>query len=169
MIPPDSHIILGGSMRRHHAAITAAALCAALALTGTACSSDGTDTDTDTDTDTEQNSDTSDEGNSDASAAEAELIADINEYIGTMFEPDVEAAYAMMSARCRDQYTLDEYRVTTEELATNFGQLAAEDIVIDDLSGDLARASYTVGGLPAFEREAQPWVREEGQWRYDGC
>ncbi|WP_326594937.1 hypothetical protein [Streptomyces sp. NBC_01803] len=83
---------------------------------------------------------------------------------------DPAAAYAMLSERCADELDEDEYTAQLEQFAADLGQLSVETFSVDEIDGDEAHVTYTVG-VPMIDGGlvGQPWVREDGEWRYDAC
>jgi hypothetical protein len=64
--------------------------------------------------------------------------------------------------------TAAQFQAMSKQGHNDYGSLEIKNIKVDQISGDLARVSYGVG-VPQFEREAQPWSRENGTWRWDAC
>ncbi|WLQ46556.1 hypothetical protein P8A21_03160 [Streptomyces poriferorum] len=75
----------------------------------------------------------------------------------------------MMSARCQTEVPKVTLSGALDRAAADYGQHKATNITVDQQSGDLARVTYGVEGIPKFDQKSQLWVREEGQWRYDAC
>lgn len=142
-------------MRRHRAAATAAAALLTLAATACGGGNDGPPAATEPPAD---NADT------DTAALETSVRA----YTKALFEPDPDTAYDLLSSRCQDEISPADYAMQSESAHHEYGQLTIEDVTVDQLAGDMARVSYSVG-VPALEREAQPWTREDGTWRWDAC
>jgi hypothetical protein len=107
---------------------------------------------------------------SEADDEDAALEERVLAYTDAYFAPDADTAYGMLSQRCQDQIDADAYAAQLDQAAADYGQLAVETLTVDDLSGDMARVTYTVG-LPMLDEQLveQPWVRDGGQWRYDAC
>ncbi|MGW7296095.1 hypothetical protein ACWGIB_27380 [Streptomyces xiamenensis] len=99
---------------------------------------------------------------------EVALEEAVRAYTEALFAPDADAAYELLSARCKDEISADEYVGLADSAHNGYGARTIETISIDQLSGDLARVSYTIG-IPDLDREAQPWSREGGTWRWDAC
>ncbi|MEO3851740.1 hypothetical protein ABGB09_29630 [Streptomyces sp. B8F3] len=94
----------------------------------------------------------------------------VRAYTDAYFAPDADTAYEMLSQRCQDQINADAYATQLDQAAADYGQLAVETLTVDEVAGDMARVTYTVG-LPKFDKQLveQPWVRDGGQWQYDAC
>jgi hypothetical protein len=103
-----------------------------------------------------------------AAADKAELTKAVQDYTAKLFKGDA-SGYDLVSARCKAQYTHDEWTTLAKQGHHDYGSQVATDIHIDELSGNLARVTYGAGHIPAMDRTAQPWAREGGQWRWDGC
>jgi hypothetical protein len=147
-------------MRTHHTItlLTAAGL---LALTG--CSSDSSDPAPD---------------KSEAAAApspkvdpeRANLDKAVRAYSAAYFKPDGKAAYAALSKRCQTKAggDPDMFSIIVDNAAKAYGKQDIQSLTIDQLAGDMARVSYTYA-VPKLNQSSQPWAREDGTWRYDGC
>ncbi|MFE1361325.1 hypothetical protein [Streptomyces harbinensis] len=137
--------------------ITAAAAVASLLLAG--CSSDSDDSKAETPPAEEQQQ---------GDGEEAALEEAVRAYTEALFAPDADAAYELLSARCKDEITAVEFVDMADFAHQSYGARTIETVSVDQMSGDLARVSYTVG-VPDLDREAQPWSREDGTWRWDAC
>jgi hypothetical protein len=106
-------------------------------------------------------------------AETATLEEAVRQYVDAYFEPDAAAAYAMPSARCREEGTEDGLAVSLErarQANTEGRRYALERFSVDGFWGDdTAYVTYGVGGDPGFDHRKQQWTREEGGWRYDAC
>lgn len=98
----------------------------------------------------------------------AELEQAVRDYTDAYFAGDA-AAYDTLSERCQDKVTPEAYEAVVKQAATDYGKDHPATDVQADVSGDLARVSYKVQGLPKFDQKQQPWTREDGAWRYDAC
>ncbi|MFH8572890.1 hypothetical protein [Streptomyces sp. NPDC017993] len=101
-------------------------------------------------------------------ASRADLETAVRAYTAAYFEPDVTAAYGMISSRCKEQITKPTLNAMLERANQMHGARTVKRFVVDRLSGDMARVSYGVG-LPRYDEHGQPWTREDGHWRYDSC
>lgn len=142
------------------AAITAAALLGALA----ACSSDS-DTEPSTESPADNEPGETDEQASGADDTEA-LEQAVAAYINATTTGDTDTAWDALSDRCADAWTREELDGRVGAATAMLPGEQADNINVDELSGDLARVSYTVG---TEERAGQPWTREGGTWRFDDC
>ncbi|NYV75477.1 hypothetical protein [Streptomyces sp. UH6] len=114
------------------------------------------------------------------SAGEARALERaVEAYVTAYFGNDAPTALGMMSQRCRsvlvheaehaDKRGEEAYAAAVEQVAEEHGPREAADVTVDEVSGDRARVSYRVDGLPEFDQKGQPWAREDGAWRYDAC
>ncbi|MGY1452207.1 hypothetical protein [Streptomyces sp. SS8] len=103
----------------------------------------------------------------------AALKEAVSRYVDAYFEPDAGAAYAMYSDRCRQKVTEEVVAGSLERAAranTEGRRYALERFSADEFWGeDTAYVTYGVGDEPRFDHRKQQWVREKGDWRYDGC
>lgn len=98
----------------------------------------------------------------------AALAAAVADYTAKLFDGD-SAGYNYLSKRCKQQLTHDAWDQLATDGHQQYGSQKATGIHVDQLSGDLARVSYGAGKIPQFDRTGQPWVREDGTWRWDAC
>jgi hypothetical protein len=142
------------------------ALVTATLLAAVACGSDGESDDNDPAPREPAESAATGDTDEDTVALEERVRA----YTDAYFAPDADTAYGMLSQRCQDQIDTDVYAAQLDQAAADFGQLTVETLNVDDLSGDMARVTYSVG-LPMLDEQLveQPWVRDGGQWLYDAC
>ncbi|WP_101258421.1 hypothetical protein [Streptomyces barkulensis] len=103
----------------------------------------------------------------------AALKEAVGRYVDAYYEPDAGAVYAMYSARCREEVTEEVVAGTLERAAeanTEGRRYTMERFSADEFWGeDTAYVTYGVGDEPRFDHHKQQWVREKGDWRYDGC
>jgi hypothetical protein len=77
-------------------------------------------------------------------------------------------AYALLSARCRKRMSNSAFSALTSAAETMYGSALPIRSFDADVSGDLARVTYTYD-LKAINQDAEPWVREDGKWKEDDC
>ncbi|MFE0329058.1 hypothetical protein ACFW08_20195 [Streptomyces sp. NPDC058960] len=102
-------------------------------------------------------------------AAAAELEQAVRAYTAAYFKGDAETGYRTLSKRCQENTVRELYDATVKQAAKDYGPDHPATDVRADVSGDLARVSYKVRGLPKFDQAQQPWTREGGAWKYDAC
>ncbi|MBT2449468.1 hypothetical protein J7F03_20725 [Streptomyces sp. ISL-43] len=147
-------------MRTHHT-ITALAAAGLLALTGCS-SSDPKPAPVDAPAPTSSPSPKVD-------PARVDLEKAVRAYSAAYFKPDGAAAYAALSKRCQDKAgDADVFTIIVDTAAKAYGKQEIQTLTIDQLAGDLARVSYTYS-VPKLNQTSQPWAREAGTWKYDGC
>ncbi|MER6103608.1 hypothetical protein ABT115_15120 [Streptomyces sp. NPDC001832] len=93
----------------------------------------------------------------------------VTTYTAAYFKGDATTAYEALSKRCKGKIGPDAYAGVVKQASTEYGTDHPATDVQADVSGDMARVTYKVKGLPKFDQEAQPWAREGGAWRYDAC
>lgn len=98
----------------------------------------------------------------------AALEKSVRAYTKALFGDDGKAGYKLVSERCKKDMSAEEFAAMSKDAHHQYGALEIKNLSVDDLSGNLARVSYGVG-VPQFEREAQPWTREDGVWKWDAC
>lgn len=142
---------------------TTAALTAALLLTLSACSE--SDNPPSTPSAKPGQSAATEQPAADGKAA---LETAVRAYSDAYFKPDTAAGHAMLSARCKEQLPAEVYGATVEAGAKAYGKQEIKSLTVDQLSGDLARVTYSYS-VPLLDQKSQPWAREGGQWKYDAC
>lgn len=98
----------------------------------------------------------------------AALLAAVMAYSTAYFKPDPAAGYALLSARCKASISRSEYAGLLSAAVAQYGHQEVAGVTVDQLSGGLARVSYTYS-VPGLDQHRQPWAREGGAWKYDGC
>lgn len=93
----------------------------------------------------------------------------VKDYTSAYFGGEASTAHRMLSERCRDQINELVFGATVKAAAEEYGPDHPATDVQADVSGDMARVSYRVQGLPKFDQSQQPWAREGGAWKYDAC
>lgn len=141
-------------MKRKLATIAAIAV---LALTGCAGLAEPTPTATVTETQTAEPT---------ASEEDAlnQAVADYTE----AFFTDAEAAWNRLSEECKAQLSLAEFEPMIAQAREQYpdgAEIEASTVVID---GDKATATYSLS-VSELSQENQSWVKEGGQWKYNGC
>jgi hypothetical protein len=103
-----------------------------------------------------------------ADDSKAKLEQAVRAYSDAYFATDATKAHSLMSKRCREEAPIELYRPMVEATVEDFGKHEIETVTVDQLSGDMARVTYTYP-VPTLTQKQQPWVRESGEWRYDDC
>ena len=78
------------------------------------------------------------------------------------------AAYELLSARCQERFTIAQFHGLLAAAESAYGVSLPLRTFAADVSGDLARATYTYD-VAAIDQQAEPWTREGGQWKQDDC
>lgn len=149
-------------MHQHHTTVIVAAA-ALLALTG--CS-DATPSEPKA-VDKPASSPTAEQPKADP--ARADLEKAVRAYSAAYFKPDGAAAYTTLSKRCATKAgDADLFAGIVDTAAKAYGKQEIQTLTVDQLAGDMARVSYTYA-VPKLNQTSQPWAREGGVWKYDGC
>jgi hypothetical protein len=77
-------------------------------------------------------------------------------------------AYDYFSARCKEKVSLSYFTGIVIAAKSTYGSALPITSYDAQVDGDLARVTYTYE-VPALNQEAEPWVREGGQWKTDDC
>lgn len=103
-----------------------------------------------------------------ADTGKAELEAAVRAYSKAYFGQDVDAAYGALSKRCAAKVSRPMYEGAIKATVTTLGSHDIKTLTVDQISGDLARVTYTYD-VPKLSQSGQPWAREGGAWKYDAC
>jgi hypothetical protein len=98
----------------------------------------------------------------------AALKKAVNAYSVAYLSGDGNGAFALLSSRCKARLSETQMGALTAAAKATYGQLPIETYTVDDLSGDLARVTYTYSA-PDINQTKEPWVRESGKWLEDDC
>lgn len=98
----------------------------------------------------------------------AALEAAVKAYSSAYFKPDADAGRALLSARCQQQISADDYRAALDQAIATYGHQVISTVTVDSITADMARVTYTYS-VPALDQHGQLWVHEGGAWRYDAC
>jgi hypothetical protein len=147
---------------------TTAAAAAVLLLTLTACSTTADNPPAAASPKPGQNASTEQPSTPPADDGKAQLEQAVRAYSDAYFATDTAKAHGMMSARCQDKIPAEVYGPVVEASVKQYGVHDIKTFTVDQLSGDLARVTYTYA-VPALDQKQQPWAREGGAWKYDGC
>lgn len=99
--------------------------------------------------------------------AEAELRKAVQAYSDGFLTGDTDT-YDLFSKRCKDRTNRNEFIGMLMAAKGAYGSVLPFDTFKAQISGDLARVSYTYPDS-AINQRSEPWVRESGSWRQDDC
>jgi PBP1b-binding outer membrane lipoprotein LpoB len=89
-------------------------------------------------------------------------------YTKAYFTPDADGVYALLSARCQRTTSVSQLTDILVASAVAYGKPTVKSTEVNQLSGDMARVTVHYV-TPPMPETPQPWTREQGQWRFDGC
>jgi hypothetical protein len=146
-----------------HTRTAVTGLLAAAALL-TACSSSSHDSATPPATTTASAAATTQDPGADRQA----LTAAAEAYTAAFFKPDADATYELLSERCRKTTSVPELKRILAASTLTYGTPAVKSTQVNSLSGDSARVTVHYV-KPPMPETPQPWTREGGAWRFNGC
>ncbi|MFE2020320.1 hypothetical protein ACFW9O_20020 [Streptomyces sp. NPDC059499] len=101
----------------------------------------------------------------------AALESSVRAYVKAYYEPDTAAAYRLLSATCRDEWTEEFFAGLPERATATARQLGTtytlRRLIAGRVTKDTAQVTYGVGE-PRFD-ETSTWVLEDGGWHNDLC
>ncbi|MFJ6854386.1 hypothetical protein ACIQM3_28360 [Streptomyces sp. NPDC091271] len=101
----------------------------------------------------------------------AALESSVRAYVAAYYEPDTDAAYALVSTRCRKDMSEAQFEALVDRATQTAEQLGKtytlKRLSVDSVHENDARVTYGVGEPEYDERSS--WVREDGEWHNDLC
>ncbi|RPK47067.1 hypothetical protein [Streptomyces sp. ADI93-02] len=101
----------------------------------------------------------------------APLESSVRAYVKAYYAPDTDTAYALLSRRCRKEWSREGLEALMDRAAQTAEQLGRtytlQRLSVDRIQGDGAQVTYGVGEPKYDERTS--WVREDGEWHNDLC
>lgn len=98
----------------------------------------------------------------------AELEASVRGYSEAFLAGDAEAAWELLSERCRDRLAQSEFTSIVSAGGAMYGDAELTEFEVVDLAGNLARVTYRYDA-PEIDQVREPWTLEGGVWRNDDC
>lgn len=95
------------------------------------------------------------------------LEAAVVSYTYAFLSGDEDAAWGLLSERCRDRTPEDQFRAAVREAGAIYGPLEFRRLEVA-VNGDQGQATY-VFEATELNQDREPWVREDGEWYNDGC
>ncbi|MFD4670468.1 hypothetical protein ACFWNN_12075 [Lentzea sp. NPDC058450] len=96
------------------------------------------------------------------------LELQVRAYSTAFLAGDGDAAYDLLSQRCKERNTRPNFVMLVQQAGTLYGPQEIRSLKVDQAAGDLARVTYTYDSAELDQR-GEPWVRESGVWRIDDC
>lgn len=93
----------------------------------------------------------------------------VRAYSVAFLTADAEAAHEGLSERCREVLSVEQLEPIVDGAAEAFGGAEVTSVAVSEVSGDDAVVTYSYEDAPDIDRNDQPWVREDGDWRNDDC
>ncbi|MFE9724052.1 hypothetical protein ACFYQ5_10765 [Streptomyces sp. NPDC005794] len=101
----------------------------------------------------------------------AALEESVRAYVKAYYGPDTGAAYALLSTRCRKEWSEEQFGALADRASQTAEQLGKTYTVrrlsVDDIHASNAQVTYGVGE-PTYD-ERSSWVLEDGDWHNDLC
>jgi hypothetical protein len=89
-------------------------------------------------------------------------------YSDAFLTGDADAAFRLLSRRCRETIGIAAFGDIVDEAADLYGSPLAFTSFRADVKGSKASLTYTYD-VPALDQVDEPWVQRGGQWRNDDC
>jgi hypothetical protein len=104
----------------------------------------------------------------DPDSDEAELEAAVRGYSRAFLGGEANVAWDLLSARCRDRLSKHEFAGAVTMAPDLYGGAVLEELVIEELSGNLARVTYQYD-IAEISQDREPWAFEDARWKNDDC
>jgi hypothetical protein len=98
----------------------------------------------------------------------AELYQAVVNYSDAFLAGQGSTAYGMLSVRCQQRVAQPEFVGASQLAQSVYGQQSISTLNIDEVSGNLARVSYTYPNS-SINQLSEPWVYENSSWKQDDC
>ena len=98
----------------------------------------------------------------------AALEKNVRAYSEAYLGGDSDAAWDLLSERCQDRLSRPQFNGLVAGAEPLYGDPELRNIDVDELSGSLARVTYTFDD-PRLNQMMEPWSFEAGSWRIDDC
>lgn len=109
-----------------------------------------------------------DEPESEEPGAESAIREAARAYSDAFLTGDADAAYELFSERCKARTDETEFASSVSVASGMYGDPLPFATFEADVSGDMARVTYTYADAPEINQDSEPWVNENG-WRQDDC
>lgn len=100
--------------------------------------------------------------------AESAIREAAQAYSDAFLTGDADAAYELFSERCKARTDETEFAAGVSVASGMYGEPLPFATFEADVSGDMARVTYTYTDAPEINQDSEPWVNEDG-WRQDDC
>lgn len=111
---------------------------------------------------------TTDEPEGNEPDAESAIREAAQAYSDAFLTGDADAAYELFSERCKARTDETEFASNVSVASGMYGEPLPFATFEADVSGDMARVTYTYADAPEINQDSEPWVNEDG-WRQDDC
>ncbi|MFT4081174.1 MAG: hypothetical protein QM638_01180 [Nocardioides sp.] len=78
-------------------------------------------------------------------------------------------AYGLLSTRCQERTSQSDFEATVSQAGEQYGNALSFASFSADVSGTMARVTYTYADYPEIDQDSEPWVLEDGAWHEDDC
>ncbi|MEU0303060.1 hypothetical protein ABZ252_26905 [Streptomyces sp. NPDC006175] len=99
------------------------------------------------------------------------LESSVRAYVTAYYAPDADAAYALLSTRCRKDVSEAQFEALVDRATQTAEQIGKtytlQRLSLDDVHPENAVVTYGVGD-PKYD-ERSTWAREDGVWHNDTC
>jgi hypothetical protein len=99
------------------------------------------------------------------------LESSVRAYVKAYYAPDADAAYALLSTRCRQDVSGDQFESLVHRATQTAEQIGKtytlQRLTLDDVHPENAVVTYGVGE-PKYD-ERSTWALEDGVWHNDTC
>lgn len=95
------------------------------------------------------------------------LEAAVRTYTEAFLGGDADAAYDLLSERCRGELARNDFTAIVAQASAQYGDAEITSYE-DDVRGNVATATYELSD-PTLNQVEERWLLEGGNWRNDDC
>ncbi|BEP14964.1 hypothetical protein acdb102_32750 [Acidothermaceae bacterium B102] len=103
-----------------------------------------------------------------AKTAKTAVAKAVKAYSAALVAGKGKKAFPMLSARCRKVIGASGVNAIAAQAHQTYPHAKIKKITVTDVKGAKAHVSYTYSAA-ILNQKKQPWVKEKGAWRWNGC
>jgi hypothetical protein len=101
-------------------------------------------------------------------AARTAVAKAVKAYSAALVAGKGKTAFPMLSARCRKVIGASGFTALAAQAHHTYPHATIKKITVTDVKGTRAHVTYTYSAA-ILNQKKQPWVKEKGAWRWNGC
>ena len=101
-------------------------------------------------------------------AAKTAVAKAVKAYSAALVAGKGKRAFPMLSARCRKVIGASGFSALAAQAHHTYPHARLKKVTVTDVKGAKAHVTYTYSAT-ILNQKKQPWVKEKGHWRWNGC